>query len=70
MSLQWSPTPIMDLSKAEFTSEIFGVNFQYPASWQKVNDERYEGSDGFFQISALFGSENIEKYAMLKLFKN
>ena len=60
-SLQWSPMPILDVSKAEYTNETFGVNFQYPASWQKVNDERYEGEDGFFQVSALFGSENIEE---------
>lgn len=60
-SVQWSPTPIMDLSKAEFTSEVFGVNFQYPASWHRVNNERYEGDDGFFQISALFGSDSIDK---------
>ncbi len=60
-SVQWSPTPIMDLSKAEFTNETFGVNFQYPASWHKVNDERYEGDDGFFQISALFGADSIDK---------
>lgn len=56
MSLQWSPKPVLDLAKKEFTSETFDVNFQYPASWQRVNDERYEGSEGFFQLSALFGT--------------
>ena len=61
MSVQWSPTPIMDLSKAEFTNDTFDVNFQYPASWHRVNDERYEGDDGFFQISALFGSDSIDE---------
>ena len=60
-SVQWSPTPIMDLSKAEFTNETFDVNFQYPASWHRVNNERYEGDDGFFQISALLGSDSIDK---------
>jgi len=61
MSVQWSPTPIMDLSKAEYTNETFDVNFQYPASWQKVNNERYEGDDGFFQLSALAGSDLIDR---------
>ena len=61
LSLQWSPKPIMDLKKQEFTSEVFGVNFQYPATWQRVNDVRYVGDDGFFQISALFGSDNIDE---------
>jgi len=61
MSVQWSPTPIMNLSKAEFTNDTFDVNFQYPASWHRVNNERYEGDNGFFQISALFGSDSIDK---------
>ena len=60
MSVQWSPTPIMDLAKAEFTNDTFDVNFQYPASWHRVNNERYEGEDGFFQISALTGSDSID----------
>ncbi len=60
-SLQWSPTPIMDLSKKEFTNDLFGVNFQYPTSWHRVNDERYEGDDGYFQISAIFGSDMIDE---------
>ncbi|MER2090679.1 MAG: LysM peptidoglycan-binding domain-containing protein [Sporosarcina sp.] len=61
VSLQWSPTLVKDLAKKEFTSEKFDVNFQYPASWQKVNEERYEGSDGFFQLSALFGTGTMEQ---------
>lgn len=68
-ALQWSPQPIMDVSKAEFTSEVFDVNFQYPASWKKITTERYEGSDGFFQISALFGSENIDEVCHAEAFQ-
>lgn len=68
-SLQWSPTPIMDLSKAEYTNETLDVNFQYPASWLKVNNERYEGDDGFFQVSALFGSENIAEVCHAEAFQ-
>lgn len=59
MSLQWSPTGVAELAKKEYTSELFDVNFQYPANWERINDERYEGSDGFFQISAIFGSDDI-----------
>ncbi|QUW22425.1 LysM peptidoglycan-binding domain-containing protein [Sporosarcina sp. Marseille-Q4063] len=60
MSLNWSPEPVLDLAKKDYTNESFGVNFQYPASWKKINDERYVGDDGFFQVSAIFGSENID----------
>ncbi|WP_203246391.1 LysM peptidoglycan-binding domain-containing protein [Sporosarcina beigongshangi] len=69
LALQWSPKPIIDLEKQEFTSEVFGVNFQYPATWQRVNDVRYEGVDGFFQISALFGSDNIEEVCQAEAFQ-
>ena len=68
-SLQWSPMPILDVSKVEYTNETLGVNFQYPASWHKVNDVRYEGEDGFFQVSALFGSENIEEVCHAEAFQ-
>ncbi|WP_186671015.1 LysM peptidoglycan-binding domain-containing protein [Sporosarcina sp. BP05] len=68
-SVQWSPTAVMDLSKAEFTNDTFGVNFQYPASWHKVSDERYEGDDGFFQISALFGADSIDKVCHNEAFQ-
>lgn len=69
LALQWSPKPVMDLSQQEFTSEIFGVNFQYPATWHRVNDVRYEGDDGFFQISALFGSDNIDEVCHAEAFQ-
>ena len=69
MSLNWSPKPVLDRDKKEYTNETFGVTFQYPASWKGrmqfnsslVNDERYVGEDGFFQISAIYGSENIDE---------
>ena len=69
VALQWSPTAVMDLAQQEFTSEVFGVSFQYPASWKRVTDTRYEGSDGFFQISALFGSENMEEVCHAEAFQ-
>lgn len=69
MSLQWSPKPVLDLVLQEFTSEVFGVNFQYPATWHRVNDVRYEGDDGFFQISALFGSDNIDEVCHAEAFQ-
>ena len=61
MSLNWSPKPVLDLPEKQYTNESFGVTFQYPASWKRENDERYVGDDGFFQISAIFGSEDINE---------
>ena len=53
MSLQWSPLPITETPLNTFTSLKYQVRFSYPSNWQNVNDERYEGEDGFFQLSAL-----------------
>lgn len=60
MSLQWSPSPIMNLPRKMYTNSVYKVRFQYPSHWQKVNDERYQGTDGFFQISAISGGENMD----------
>ncbi|MFJ7933361.1 LysM peptidoglycan-binding domain-containing protein [Sporosarcina sp. NPDC096371] len=69
LALQWSPQPVLDLAQQEFTSEVLGVNFQFPAAWHRVSDVRYEGDDGFFQISALFGSQNIDVVCHAEAFQ-
>lgn len=60
-ALQWSPTEIADFVTAQFTNEAYGVTFQYPLSWRKVNEERYEGDSGFFQVSAISASDDLEE---------
>ncbi|CAM3820623.1 hypothetical protein GCM10009865_05050 [Aeromicrobium ponti] len=60
-SLQWSPTSIMDGTKKTYTNTAYKVRFQYPSNWRKVNEERYEGADGFFQISAISAVENLDE---------
>lgn len=42
-----------------YTSQTFRVILQYPAGWQPVPgyDEKYGGSDGFFQVSAAFSPD-------------
>jgi TolB protein len=57
-ALQWSPVAISPLKKT-YINHTFNVQFQYPAHWQRINDERYEGPDGFFQISAISSEEPI-----------
>ncbi|MGN8648062.1 LysM peptidoglycan-binding domain-containing protein [Gracilibacillus sp. HCP3S3_G5_1] len=53
-ALAWSKTSISP-GTATYTSTDYRVQFQYPANWQKVTDERerYEGADGFFQVGAI-----------------
>ncbi|ASN06175.1 hypothetical protein CFK40_14670 [Virgibacillus necropolis] len=57
-ALQWSPKPIC-LSKNAYINPVYNVQFDYPSHWQKVTDQRYEGPDGFFQISAISSEETI-----------
>jgi TolB protein len=58
-ALQWSPLPVNPLKKT-YRNADFHVQLQYPSHWEKVEDERYEGRDGFFQISALASDETID----------
>ncbi|MCX7747606.1 MAG: LysM peptidoglycan-binding domain-containing protein [Clostridia bacterium] len=39
-----------------FTNAQYRVSLKYPSHWHKVNETRYEGKDGFFQISAIAGN--------------
>jgi TolB protein len=66
-SLQWSPVPISSLKKI-FTSDLFNIQFQYPAHWKQVSEDRYEGPDGFFQVAAISSNEPIHTVCQNKAF--
>jgi TolB protein len=51
----------MDVTQNTYTNTTYKVSFQYPSNWRKVNEERYEGADGFFQISAISAGENLDE---------
>ncbi|MFC7063394.1 LysM peptidoglycan-binding domain-containing protein [Halobacillus seohaensis] len=57
-SLQWSPKPDF-YRKTTYTNQAYNVQLRYPSHWQRVADDRYEGTDGFFQISAISSEESI-----------
>ncbi|WP_227937577.1 LysM peptidoglycan-binding domain-containing protein [Alkalihalobacillus deserti] len=67
-SLQWSPMPTYPLKKT-YISASYKIQFQYPAHWQKITDERYEGTDGFFQISAILSDEPINRVCQNEAFQ-
>lgn len=58
-ALQWSPLPISSLEKT-YTNILYKVQFRYPSDWQRVNEERYEGENGFFQIAAIASDQSID----------
>ena len=43
------PALVADL--AVYESNQLGVSFQYPAAWQQVSESRFEGENGFFELS-------------------
>ncbi|RSL31862.1 hypothetical protein D7Z54_18885 [Salibacterium salarium] len=57
-SLQWSPGTD-PFSVRTYTDAVYKVQFEYPAHWEEVADRRYEGRDGFFQISAIATDEPL-----------
>lgn len=57
-ALQWSPR-VRRLPANIFTCLVYQVSFPYPANWRRVSDEKYEGFDGFFQVSAISAGDRI-----------
>jgi LysM repeat protein len=43
-----------------FTSETYKIRFKYPYRWCKTDAFRYEGVDGFFQVSSFYSSATNE----------
>lgn len=66
-ALSWSPKPISGVRRI-YTNTNFKVQFQYPGHWQRVTGERYEGPDGFFQISAISSDEPIHTVCQNEAF--
>lgn len=44
-----------------YTNADYGIKFEYPYLWSKIDAERYEGIDGFFQVSAISSDESLEE---------
>ncbi|WP_310829140.1 hypothetical protein [Paenibacillus pedocola] len=57
-ALQWSPR-VRRLPENIYTNSVYRVSFPYPAYWHRVSEERYEGPDGFFQVSAISAGNRI-----------
>lgn len=66
-ALQWSPLAV-SISEKIYSNSDFHIQFHYPSHWTKVEDERYVGPDGFFQISALASNEDIDTVCQNEAF--
>lgn len=67
-ALQWTPPPTALPPVAIYTNPQYRVSFPYPATWQKVTEERYEGPGGFFQISAISSESDIGEVCRSEAF--
>ncbi|WP_238458028.1 TolB family protein [Alkalihalobacterium alkalinitrilicum] len=67
-SVSWSPTSKNSLPRRTYENPLYRVRFQYPMNWTEVSPERYEGVDGFFQISALSAGPNIRQVCLDEAF--
>jgi len=55
---------------AIYRNEEYGISLEYPASWEPNNSytpARYEGSEGFFQITAVAAQSNIDEVVELEV---
>lgn len=67
-ALQWSPSAKVAIPRRMYQSELFKVSFYYPANWLKVNEERYEGIDGYFQVAAISSEDSLREVCRAEAF--
>ncbi|WP_240339721.1 TolB family protein [Halobacillus ihumii] len=67
-ALQWAPYMVIKQRRKTYSNEEYKVRLSYPSHWQRVNDVRYEGTDGFFQISAISSEGTIEEVCFAEAF--
>ncbi|HWQ30035.1 MAG TPA: LysM peptidoglycan-binding domain-containing protein, partial [Negativicutes bacterium] len=51
---------------SNYTSEAYKIRLVYPYRWSKIDDSRYEGIDGFFQVSVLPDNMSMEELCVLE----
>lgn len=52
-----------------YVNREYRVSFVYPADWQRIDDERYQGPDGFFLVTAAGGQATIEEFCRSEAFQ-
>ncbi|QYR23966.1 hypothetical protein KZ483_07540 [Paenibacillus sp. sptzw28] len=67
-AIQWSPSSFVNPRFNVYINSVYRVSFPYPAHWNRVTEERYEGMDGFFQISAISSGDPIEEICRSEAF--
>ncbi|MGE5677851.1 MAG: LysM peptidoglycan-binding domain-containing protein [Pseudomonadota bacterium] len=50
-----------------YTNEAYKIRLVYPYRWSKIDDKRYEGIDGFFQVSLVPDKTSMEEQCSLEI---
>ncbi|MCR2806666.1 hypothetical protein NQZ67_22540 [Paenibacillus sp. SCIV0701] len=66
-ALQWSPR-IRRTPESIYTNSVYRVSFPYPSAWRQVSEDRYEGIDGFFQVSAISSDDRLAEVCHAEAF--
>ncbi|OOC61173.1 TolB family protein [Paenibacillus ihbetae] len=67
-ALAWSPPRPVAPPYRLYRNAAYNVSFYYPKNWVQVTDERYEGPEGFFQISAIMSEADIHEVCRSEAF--
>ncbi|WP_052345720.1 LysM peptidoglycan-binding domain-containing protein [Paucisalibacillus sp. EB02] len=59
MAIKWAPISPKE-TLATYRNNQFRVQFQYPSHWEQITPERYEGTNGFFQLAAISSPASID----------
>lgn len=51
-----------------YTNEAYRITLVYPYRWCKIDDRRYEGIDGFFQVSVIPDSMSMDELCRLEAY--
>jgi hypothetical protein len=54
-------TICLPMISSSYSNETYRVKFRYPCLWSRFDSKRYEGIDGFFQISAISDDTALEE---------
>lgn len=53
---------------SNYTNEVYKIKLVYPYRWSRIDNSRYEGIDGFFQISVVPGKMSMEELCRIEAY--
>lgn len=54
----------------DYKSELYKITFKYPSSWEKVEENYYEGATGYFIVSVINSNLPIDEVCKEEAYQN